>query len=56
MGHDFAHHMKLIASQYDRPIFIVNHPKAIKPFYMRINEEDPRTVLCADMIGTRRLQ
>lgn len=51
-GDDFGSpHETFIASQYDRPIFIVNYPKAIKPFYMRINEEDPRTVLCADMIA-----
>lgn len=51
-GDDFGSpHETFIASQYDRPIFIVNYPKAIKPFYMRINEEDSRTVLCADMIA-----
>lgn len=51
-GDDFGSpHETFIASQYDRPIFIVNYPKAIKPFYMRLNEEDPRTVLCADMIA-----
>ena len=51
-GDDFGSpHETFIASQYDRPIFIVNYPKAIKPFYMRLNEEDPRTALCADMIA-----
>ena len=51
-GDDFGSpHETFIASKYDRPIFIVNYPKAIKPFYMKINPEDPRTVLCADMIA-----
>lgn len=51
-GDDFgAPHETFIASQYEQPIFIVNYPKAIKPFYMKSNPEDPRTVLCADMIA-----
>ena len=51
-GDDFGSpHETFIASKYDRPIFIVNYPKAIKPFYMKVNPEDPRTVLCADMIA-----
>ncbi len=33
-GDDFGSpHETFIASQYDRPIFTVNYPKAIKPFY-----------------------
>lgn len=51
-GDDFGSpHETFIASQYEQPIFIVNYPKTIKPFYMKINPEDPRTVLCADMIA-----
>lgn len=51
-GDDFGSpHETFIASQYEQPIFIVNYPKAIKPFYMKSNPEDPRTVLCADMIA-----
>lgn len=51
-GDDFGSpHETFIASQYQQPIFIVNYPKTIKPFYMKINPEDPRTVLCADMIA-----
>lgn len=51
-GDDFGSpHETFIASQYEQPIFIVNYPKSIKPFYMKINPEDPRTVLCADMIA-----
>ena len=51
-GDDFGSpHETFIASQYEQPIFIVNYPKAIKPFYMKVNPEDPRTVLCADLIA-----
>ena len=51
-GDDFGSpHETFIANQQDSPVFIVNYPKAIKPFYMKVNPEDPRTVLCADMIA-----
>ncbi|MCW6677125.1 asparagine--tRNA ligase [Aerococcaceae bacterium NML180378] len=51
-GDDFGSpHETFIASQYEQPIFITNYPKDIKPFYMKVNPEDPRTVLCADMIA-----
>ncbi len=51
-GDDFGSpHETFIASQHEQPIFIVNYPKSIKPFYMKVNPEDPRTVLCADMIA-----
>ena len=51
-GDDFgAPHETEIASHYDKPVFIINYPKAIKSFYMEENPEDPRTVLCADLIA-----
>lgn len=51
-GDDFGSpHETFIANQQAQPVFIVNYPKTIKPFYMKINPEDPRTVLCADMIA-----
>ncbi|WP_124057425.1 asparagine--tRNA ligase [Vaginisenegalia massiliensis] len=51
-GDDFGSpHETFIASQYEQPIFITNYPKDIKPFYMKLNPEDPSTVLCADMIA-----
>lgn len=40
-----------LASQYDRPIFIVNYPKAIKAFYMKQHPEREELVICADMIA-----
>lgn len=40
-----------IASQYDQPIFIVNYPKEIKPFYMPLHPDRDDVVLCADLIA-----
>lgn len=40
-----------IAEQYDKPVFILNYPKAIKPFYMKPHPERDDVVLCADMIA-----
>lgn len=51
-GDDFGSpHETFIANQYDQPVFIINWPKSIKPFYMKINPDNPETVLCADMIA-----
>src|SRR5699024_5531088 len=36
---------------FEKPVFILNYPKDIKSFYMSTNPEDPRTVLCADLIA-----
>lgn len=40
-----------ISEQYDRPVFIVNYPTSIKPFYMKKNPENPKEYLCADVIA-----
>ena len=40
-----------IASQYDQPIFIVNYPKEIKPFYMPLHPDRDDVVICADLIA-----
>lgn len=51
-GDDFGSpHETFIASQYEQPVFITHYPKTIKPFYMKVNPEDERTVLCADLIA-----
>ena len=51
-GEDFgAPHETEIANHFDKPVFITNYPKEIKSFYMEENPEDPRTVLCADLIA-----
>ncbi|MTV22568.1 asparagine--tRNA ligase [Staphylococcus delphini] len=51
-GDDFgAPHETAIANHYDLPVFIVNYPTKIKPFYMQPNPENDDTVLCADLIA-----
>lgn len=40
-----------IANNFDQPVFIVNYPKAIKPFYMKEHPERKDLVLCADLIA-----
>lgn len=51
-GDDFgAPHETAIANHYDKPVFIINYPTKIKPFYMEPNPENPETVLCADLIS-----
>ncbi|NJH81327.1 asparagine--tRNA ligase [Staphylococcus hyicus] len=51
-GDDFgAPHETAIANHYDLPVFIVNYPTQIKPFYMQPNPENKKTVLCADLIA-----
>jgi asparaginyl-tRNA synthetase len=41
----------LLGEMHDRPVFIMNYPKAAKAFYMKENPADPRTVLCDDLIA-----
>ena len=35
----------------DRPLFVYNYPKGAKAFYMKENPDDPRTVLCDDLLA-----
>ncbi|MDQ2890306.1 MAG: asparagine--tRNA ligase [Gemmatimonadota bacterium] len=41
----------LLVEDYDRPVFVVNYPKQAKAFYMKENPDDPRTVLCSDLLA-----
>ena len=51
-GDDFgAPHETAIAESYDMPVFIINYPIGIKPFYMQPHPERDDVVLCADMIA-----
>ncbi|PLS38094.1 asparagine--tRNA ligase [Carnobacterium maltaromaticum] len=51
-GDDFGSpHETFIASSFDKPVFILNYPKAIKPFYMKPHPDRDDVVLCADMIA-----
>ena len=40
-----------ISSWFDRPVFVYNYPKGAKAFYMKENPDDPRTVLCNDLLA-----
>ncbi|WP_313467020.1 asparagine--tRNA ligase [Carnobacterium sp.] len=51
-GDDFGSpHETFIANQFDKPVFILNYPKAIKAFYMKPHPEREEVVLCADLIA-----
>ncbi|KAL6339400.1 hypothetical protein AAG906_032931 [Vitis piasezkii] len=43
------HETYLVGEIYKRPVIIYNHPKKIKPFYMRVND-DGRTVAAFDVV------
>ena len=41
----------ILASQYDRPVFITHYPAHIKAFYMQPDPHRPEVVLAADLIA-----
>ncbi len=41
----------VLAAESELPTFIYNYPKAAKAFYMKENPDDPRTVLCNDLLA-----
>jgi asparaginyl-tRNA synthetase len=41
----------ILVQGQDRPVFIYNYPKQAKAFYMKENPDDPRTVLCDDLLA-----
>ncbi|MEJ2503704.1 MAG: asparagine--tRNA ligase, partial [Gemmatimonadota bacterium] len=46
-----APHEAAISEQHDRPVFVHDYPKEAKAFYMKENPDDPRTVLCDDLLA-----
>ena len=51
-GDDFgAPDEAYISEQFDRPVFILNYPTSIKPFYMKKNPDNPKEYLCADVLA-----
>ncbi|HMQ30279.1 MAG TPA: asparagine--tRNA ligase [Chloroflexaceae bacterium] len=51
-GEDFgAPHEQLIASHFDRPVFVERYPAAIKAFYMEPDPRRPEVALCADLLA-----
>lgn len=51
-GEDFgAPHEVWLSEQFEgKPVFITHYPKDVKAFYMQPDDEDPRTVKCADLL------
>ncbi len=41
----------IISEAHDKPVFVYNYPKQAKAFYMKENPDDPRTVLCDDLLA-----
>ncbi len=41
----------VLTQQFEKPVFVINYPKEAKAFYMKENPEDPRTVLCSDLLA-----
>ncbi len=41
----------LLAEDFDLPVMVHDYPREAKAFYMKENPDDPRTVLCNDMIA-----
>ena len=41
----------ILSHRFERPVFVVNYPRDVKAFYMKRNPDDPRTVLCADLLA-----
>ncbi len=51
-GEDINAEREAILTQYfSSAVFIQNYPREIKAFYMKQNPENPKTVLCADLIA-----
>lgn len=41
----------ILTGMYDRPVFVYNYPAGAKAFYMKRNGENPKTVLCSDLLA-----
>lgn len=40
-----------LADQFKKPVFVLNYPKIIKPFYMLTDPEDDKKYVCADLLA-----
>ncbi|ANK59526.1 asparagine--tRNA ligase [Loigolactobacillus backii] len=40
-----------LADQFEQPVFVLNYPKAIKPFYMKPHPTRDDVVICADLLA-----
>jgi asparaginyl-tRNA synthetase len=42
----------IISSKHDRPVFVHHYPAAVKAFYMKRDEQDPKMSLSCDLLAT----
>ena len=51
-GNDFgANDETVISEQFDRPLMVHRYPSAIKAFYMKRDQEDPKLALAVDVLA-----
>jgi len=51
-GEDFgAPHERIISEKFDKPVIVHRYPQKIKAFYMQPDPENPKVVLCNDMLA-----
>jgi len=51
-GEDFgATHETILASEFDRPVFVERFPVSVKPFYMEPDPVRPEVALCDDLLA-----
>jgi len=41
----------IIASNFDKPVFVTHYPRKVKAFYMQPDPQRPEVVLCADLLA-----
>jgi len=46
-----AERENILTDHFKGALFVKNYPRSIKAFYMKQNPENPKTVLCADLIA-----
>ncbi|MEM3673473.1 MAG: asparagine--tRNA ligase [Candidatus Bathyarchaeia archaeon] len=46
-----APHERFISLQFEKPVFVHRYPAKAKAFYMQPDPEDPKVVLCADLMA-----
>ena len=46
---------KILTSDFEVPHFLTHYPRVAKPFYHRPDPEDPKYVLCHDLLAPRAM-
>lgn len=53
IGDDFgAPDETIISSKFDKPVFVHHYPAAIKAFYMKADDDDPKYSMSCDLLAT----